>query len=580
MKRIKQLSKNLINQIAAGEVIERPASVVKELVENSIDAGANKIEISISNDCRNIRIADNGSGIHPDDIELAFSKHATSKILVEDDLWNISSLGFRGEALASMISVSKVTCTTRTKDFEYGTRVESQNSQIKKSQTGCAIGTIMEVEDLFFNQPARLKFLKSSKTEFLYIQEIINSIALANPSVAFILKNNGAAIINTSVNSDLLTRITDIYSTSFVDALKQIDKTDTLSNLQIKGYTTIPSYTRSSRKSIYTFINSRIVKCPVLLKAIDMAYKNMLPSGKYPFVVLNLNVSPEDVDVNAHPTKMEVRYKNPNQIFNFIYSAVGSALSNTEYQRTPESQNEDTAKVLAFSRASEDVVYVPEKSSFETSSSVFPIKSENIISNQQQKIGIDFDAAAGNLNSIKIVGQFKNTYILIENEDNLEIVDQHIADERYIYEKLKQKKECASQLLLISDIIDLEPTDVDILMKAKDKLNQFGYQIETVSATKIIFRKIPQMLSHVKPQDIVFELLENIKGDLDSLEEKIIITTACKAAVKAGQKLTVWQMEELIRKLRSTKNPYSCPHGRPISHTLPAKNVAEFFLRV
>lgn len=578
MKRINQLSVNLINQIAAGEVIERPASVVKELVENSIDAGATKIEVSISNECRNIRIADNGSGIHPDDIDLAFSKHATSKILNESDLWNISTLGFRGEALASIISIAKVTCTTRTKEFEYGTKVESQNSEVKKSQTGCAIGTIMEVNEIFFNQPARLKFLKSTKTEFIYIQELMQSIAISHPDVAFILKNNDSIIINTTPNSDLLTRISEIYSASFIDSLKEINKTDELSGLKISGYTSIPSYTRSSKKSIYTFINSRMVKCPVILKSIDLAYKNMLPSGKYPFVVINLTINPEDIDVNAHPTKREVRYKSPNQIFNFVQSSINLALTSSSYKEEKSYSNEET--ILPFysqeeiSKDDEDTIFISNPRDTEGMPRIFPLKEET-----QQKIGIDFDSLKTAGISEKIIGQFKNTYILIEQENGLEIVDQHIADERYLYEKLKQSKTASSQLLLISDIIDLEATDVDLLTQAKDKLNQFGYQIETLSTTQIIFRKIPQMLSHIKPQDILTELLENIRGDFDTLEEKIIITTSCKAAIKAGEKLSVWQMEELIKRWRATKHPYSCPHGRPISKTIQLKDIASFFLR-
>ena len=274
MGRIKQLDKNIINQIAAGEVIERPASVVKELVENSIDAGATKISIEITNECRNIRVADNGSGIHPDDIELAFTKHATSKLTDEESLFNIETLGFRGEALASIISIAKVTCTTRTKDFDYGTKVESENSVVKSSKIGCAQGTIMEVKDLFFNQPARLKFLKNQKTEFSYIQELVQSLAISHPEVAFILKNNGSDVIVTTQNADLLTRITQIYPANIIEELKEVRKTDVLTGISITGYVSVPSYTRSSKKSIYTFVNSRTVKCPILLKAIDIAYKN------------------------------------------------------------------------------------------------------------------------------------------------------------------------------------------------------------------------------------------------------------------------------------------------------------------
>lgn len=587
MGRIKQLSVNLINQIAAGEVIERPASVVKELVENSIDAGATKIEISISNDCRNIRIADNGCGIHPDDIQLAFTKHATSKLSDENGLFNIQTLGFRGEALASIISIAKVTCTTRTEEFDYGTKVESQNSVVKSSKTGCAKGTIMEVNDLFFNQPARLKFLKSSKTEFAYIQELIQSLAISHPEVAFILKNNNVPVITTTQNADLLTRITEIYPPSILDELKEVKKTDVLSAISISGFVSVPTYTRSSKKSIYTFVNSRTVKCPILLKAIDIAYKNMMPSGRYPFVVINIDISPEDVDVNAHPTKREIRYKNPNQIFNFVQSAVSYALTAVKQEEPKYEQKSDN--VVNFSKSITDI---PVKND-DVEDEIFPF-SANVGKNEekldfepvedvtQTKMDINFDTAS-KLKQVNVIGQYNNTYILVENDDNLEIIDQHIAEERYIYEKLKKQKEVASQLLIISDVLDVEPEEVEILNSAKTQLAKFGYQIETISNTQIIFKKIPQVLSQVKPKDILSELLENLKhspeNDLDTIEERILITTSCKASVKAGEKLTLWQMEEIVKKLRTTKNPYTCPHGRPISHFIPLKEVASFFDR-
>ena len=326
MARIVQLSKNVINQIAAGEVIERPYSVVKELTENSIDAGASKISIEISNECRNIRVADNGSGIHPDDILLAFSKHATSKITSGEDLYSVRTMGFRGEALASIISISKVTCTTRTKDFDYGTKVECENSEVKKAQTGCAVGTIMDIRDLFYNIPARLKFLKSPKTEFSYINELIQSIALAHPDVSFELKNNGKIVLKTTGQGDTLQTAKEIFGEETAKNLKEVLKTDKISNLKISGYISTPDYTRSSKKDYYTYVNSRSVKCPIFQKAIDMVYRDLIGS-KYPFVILNLEIPPEDVDVNVHPQKKEVRYKNPNQIFNFIYSSIDMALA-------------------------------------------------------------------------------------------------------------------------------------------------------------------------------------------------------------------------------------------------------------
>jgi len=586
MGRIKQLSVNLINQIAAGEVIERPASVVKELVENSIDAGATRIEISISNECRNIRIADNGSGIHPDDIELAFSKHATSKLQDEEGLFNIQTLGFRGEALASIISIAKVTCTTRTEDFDYGTKVESQNSVIKSFKTGCAKGTIMEVNDLFFNQPARLKFLKSQKTEFAYIQELVQSLAISNPDIAFILKNNNSCVITTTQNAELLTRITEIYSSDIINELKEIKKTDLITGIKITGYVSLPSYTRSSKKSVYTFVNSRIVKCPVIMKAIDTAYKNMMPAGRYPFVVLNLEINPEEIDVNAHPTKREIRYKNPNQIFNFVHSAVSYALSaENRILEEPAPSN-----IIPFTKTLNDVIDVKEDDEADDAF-IFPLNIKKpeekmefnpVEQSEQKKMEIEFETPS-DIKRVNVIGQFKNTYILVENDDNLEIIDQHIAEERYIYEKLKKQKQIASQLLIISDVLDVEPVDIELLDNAKVQLIKFGYQIEKISDSQIIFKKIPQVLSNVKPKDILSELLKNLKdspeNELDTMEERILITTSCKAAIKAGDKLTLWQMEEIVKKLRTTKNPYTCPHGRPISHFIPLKDVASFFAR-
>ncbi|MBQ3641300.1 DNA mismatch repair endonuclease MutL, partial [bacterium] len=412
MNRIKQLSVNLINQIAAGEVIERPASVVKELVENSIDAGATKIDISVSNECRNIRVADNGSGIHPDDIELAFKKHATSKLQDENSLFNIETLGFRGEALASIISIAKVTCTTRTKDFDYGTQVQSENSVVNASKTGCAIGTIMEVKDIFYNQPARLKFLKNEKTEFSYIQEYVQALAISHPEIAFSLNNNGESIIKTTHNADLLTRITELYNTDIINELKPIYKTDVLSGLKITGFASVPSYTRSNKKSIFTFVNSRMVKCPIILKAIDLAYKNMLPQGRYPFVVINLEINPNDVDVNAHPTKREIRYKNTNQIFAFVQGSVNGALNATEnipYNKTKTVEEHKTYKLP-------DADYTTASSDTNTQ---FPINyTRKIVDKpyvppqiEQKTMEINFEKTEP-IERIKIVGQFKDTYIL------------------------------------------------------------------------------------------------------------------------------------------------------------------------
>ena len=368
MGRIIQLSKNVINQIAAGEVIERPFSVVKELVENSIDAGATRISIEVANECRDLRIADNGSGIHPEDILLAFSKHATSKIQDSEDLYDIKTMGFRGEALASIISISKLTCTTRTKDFDYGTKVECQNSEVKQTQTGCAVGTIMEIKDLFYNIPARLKFLKSPKTELAYITEFIQAIALIHPEISFELKFNGKTVLKTTAQNEQIQTIKEVFSNEVSSNLKPVLRTDKLSGLRITGFVSSPDYTRSSKKDYYMYVNSRIVKCPAFQKSIDLVYKNLIGNTRYPFIILNLEIPPSDVDVNVHPTKKEVRYKNPNQIFNFIYTSVDAALKSIREVEQPVSFVTQEEKVEEPSSNSSDDIYV---SSNESISSLF-----------------------------------------------------------------------------------------------------------------------------------------------------------------------------------------------------------------
>lgn len=600
LKRIQQLSRQLINQIAAGEVIERPASVVKELVENSIDAGATKIEVEISKDCLSLRVSDNGTGIHPDDIELAFSKHATSKISNADDLFDIHTMGFRGEALASIISISKVTCTTRTKDHETGTKVECEESNVKKSPFGCAIGTTMEIKDLFYNTPVRQKFLKSERTELATIAEILQSIAIANPDVSITMINDGKTPVKTSGSGDLLCVLTEIYSNSIANELKKINKKDELSKLHATGFCSTPDFTRSTKKSIYVFVNNRVVKCPVILKAIDTAYKNMLPGGKYPFVCINLQIPPNDVDVNVHPTKKEVRYKNPNQIFNFIYSSILDALSSFKMPELPKndtvipfgnyntlSQNSESAMEIRQDEDDDDAVYVGD-STFqqikEKNEQQFGKLSSPSYEMNVKQIDLDIPVSAQVEENINIIGQYRNTYIIFEEDEELKIVDQHIADERYIFEQLQkqldvEKKDIPSQLLLISDVLSLEPADVSLVMENSSKLEKFGFSIEQVSQREIIFKKIPQVIAHVKVRDILSDILENLQGDLNNLEEKMLVTMSCKAAVKAGAELNLWQMEELIKKWKTTKLPYTCPHGRPIVHSFSEKEIAAFFQR-
>lgn len=594
MARIKQLSKHLINQIAAGEVIERPSSVVKELTENSVDAGATKISIEINNDCRDIRVADNGCGIYPDDIMLAFSKHATSKIATDEDLFNIHTLGFRGEALSSIISISKLTCTTRTADFDTGTKVKCENSEVKQVETGCAIGTIMDIRDLFYNIPARLKFLKSSNTEFSYIQELVQSIALAHPECSFELKKNGKIVLKTSGQNNLLQTIKEVYSTDIISNLKEVLKTDQLAGMKISGYVSTPNYTRSSKKGYHIYINGRTVKCPVFQKAIDTAYKNLIANGKYPFVVLNLELPPADVDVNVHPTKKEVRYKNTNQVFNFIFASIQAGLTNYIERQSARSfdpqsftpQPVQQSNVVDFVQPKlessgeiyfdkkDDTIYVSDKLMQEEEEN-FSQQKEEKTEQRQFFVPVEKEPEPEE----NIIGQYKNTYILVEKEDGLEIIDQHIAEERYIYEKLMAEKNIVSQMLFVSDVVPVSSTEAELIKENIDKFEKFGFGIEFLKENELIFRKVPQMIAKVNPKEILADILANIEGNIDRLEEHILITTACKASVKAGQKLSTWQMQEIVKKWRTTKMPYTCPHGRPVVKFFPHKEIAGFFQR-
>ncbi|MEI7475585.1 MAG: DNA mismatch repair endonuclease MutL [bacterium] len=597
MKRVKQLSENLINQIAAGEVIERPASVVKELIENSIDAGAYKIEIEISNECRNIRIADNGSGIHKDDLKLAFSRHATSKIYSQDDLWRISSLGFRGEALASISSVAKVSCLSRTADSAVGYKVICENSNIEISETGCSIGTIMDIKDLFYNVPARVKFLKKAQTEFAYIAETIESTALANPHVAITLIYKGNTVIKTSGNIDLKETISEIFSKELLNELFEVNKLDEPFKYYVNGYVSTPSYTRGNRKSYYVFINGRSVKCQFISKSIDNAYRDLIPSGRFPFVVINLSVPPNEIDVNAHPTKKEIRYANTNQVFGFIYAAikqaVESGLRGTSNRLLPTS--DDTFETL---EKTENITFVktfePDYSQNSISFNFDSFKEKNSYQVEEVQAAVDFYKPIAEIVSPKefyqfketeiiekpkIIGQFHNTYILIEESDGFSIIDQHIAHERTIYEQLKQKRQLASQLIISTQEIGLNYSDFSKLLDNKNLLADFGIEFEEIGNNKIILRKIPQILSNEPHDEIISSILEAMSHDIQSIENEILISISCKSAVKANEKLPIPQMERLIQDWQNTPNNQTCPHGRVISHKISLKEVAGYFGR-
>lgn len=626
MKRIKLLPENLINQIAAGEVIERPASAVKELVENSIDAGAKKVEIEIANSARDIRVADNGHGIHKDDLALAFSRHATSKIQNQKDLWSINTLGFRGEALASIISVAKVSCITRTTEEESGLKAECKDSEVKISETGCAVGTIMEVKDLFYNIPARLKFLKQPQTELSNITEILQNIAISHPEVAINLVHKKHSIIKTSGSSDLAVTISEIHSKDLIKELSEVNFEDKQFDLKIKGFISNPDFTRSNKKAVYVFVNGRTVRCPIISKAIDTALKDLIPAGKYPFAALNIIMPANEIDVNVHPSKKELKYTKPNLIFNFVYSAIKNALegksSFNNLKLVPQVKQEDE---ISFNSTdvNSSLSESPKESNFTDFSRFADLRDDEVVEisvpvriAEQEIFQNKIELTPENNEKIyvekpKIIGQLNNTYVLIETDEGLQVIDQHIAHERYLYEQLKENKTNASQLLLTSELIKPETEQVLMLQENLGLLAKYGFELEffplnlnndsdsqssedifqalthisqeagndnQVSGVKL--KRIPQMLANKNPEKIIFDLIEAIQTTPENMENEMLERIACSAAVKAGEKLTIWQMEELITNWLQTKFNKTCPHGRKISHTIPTKEIAKFFGRM
>jgi DNA mismatch repair protein MutL len=445
----------------------------------------------------------------------------------------------------------------------------------------------MEVKDLFYNTPVRLKFLKKSQTEYSNIIEVMQGIAISNPSVAINLIHKGNSSLKTTGSGDFGIAISEVYSKDLIRELAKVSKEDKTEGIKIQGYTSNPDFTRSNKKAIYTFVNGRNVKCPVLIKAVDTAFKDFIPSGRYPFVVLNLVIQGEQVDVNVHPSKRELRYTNPNLVFNFTYSSIRSALENTPSQ----AKIYPVRPVFKETNSFEPAVFSGQNSKYEAKTHALAPDSVNFSEMREQiEKSIDFykpeqkritdlEFEEKNAEKPKIIGQYLNTYILLETSEGLTIIDQHIAHERTLYDRLKSSKEVASQLLLTSDVIELEPSDVSLLLESRETLEKYGYCIEPVSEREIIFKQVPQMLAGKHPEKIINELIEAVKSSIDSIEDNILASTACHASVKAGEKLSIWQMEELVINWQKTIFPKTCPHGRKICHLIPIKELAGFFGR-
>lgn len=634
--KISVLPDHIASQIAAGEVIERPASVVKEFVENSIDAGASKIEVTISLDCRDIRVADNGCGMEADDAALAFQRHATSKLKSADDLWRLDSLGFRGEALPSIASVSHMTCTTRQTEAMSGYRVQYQDGNISVSETGCAPGTVMEVTDLFYNVPARLSFLKKPATEFGHIQETVQALAIAHPHIAFTLVKQDEVVLRSLGSGDLSRAVVEVGHFSGRESLIEVTAGDADSEIQLHGYIARPLHFRGDRKGILTVVNKRPVRCALTYRALDYAYSDLIPRGKSPLAVMTMRINPAKVDVNVHPSKKELRYTEGNETYITVQRAIAGALREATRHQSHRVESERFAESVAYASAPSARSYqvqeafpaeplhavqegtdvsisvieqTPLARSFESQPYVAPqninahFRTEQVREHsdvKQEVKQIDFvedlrlakaasrggvagtdvkEDGAGNEFGLltdlpadwRIAGYIHNTYIFIETAEGMEIVEQHIAHERTLYERILARQTVRGrvtdevQTFLVSQPLDLSPEQKALLDENFELLNNLGFDFKRDVDGSVAATQVPLELVGKNYGVVIQDLLGQISGaDKADLQLEASKSLACQAAVKNGMSLSPDALKKLLIDWLNTPRNDTCPHGRPI----------------
>lgn len=591
MRKIKVLDQNTINKIAAGEVVDRPSSVVKELLENAIDAQATSITIEIKEGGISfIRITDNGQGIPKEDIRSAFLRHSTSKIDNADDLLTISSLGFRGEALSSIAAVSQVEMISKQPEDLTGARyiIEGGN-EISFNEIGAPSGTSFIIRNLFYNVPARKKFLKSPQTEAGYIYTIIEKIALSNPNISIRFINNNTNRLFTSGNGDLKNIIYGIFGKDAAYQLYEINtKKD---NVSISGYIGKPEFSRGNRDHETFFINGRYIKSTLISKSVEDAYRPYVMNHKYPFTVLNITMDGSLVDVNVHPSKMEIRIKNQEDFYDFLFRAVKEALQ--EKENIPQIRefhkpviNISTSNSEPFSFEKKDI------EPFETKriELIKETPSYNEFPVQQIEMFQDHFLDSKSVSRHRIIGEIFDTYWLVEFDEKLFIIDQHAAHEKVLYERVMKSltdRTHTSQRLVIPMIVSLTMTEEDLLLKVMSQFQKIGYEIENFGGNEYVIRAIPDNLFSINTKELFLSILDNLAEDFKKNQvvenpfvlEKIA-SLSCKAAVKGNMKLTPMEVDRLINELLTLDNPYHCPHGRPTIISMSHQELSKKFKRI
>jgi DNA mismatch repair protein MutL len=592
MNKIKILSPSEAQKIAAGECVERPANIVKELVENSIDAGASSISIFIEQAGKKlIRVVDDGYGLSPEDALLCFLPHATSKITSVDDLETISSFGFRGEALASISAVSQVKLITRSKETStngVGTQIEySQCSLINQSEVASAQGTDIQVHELFYNTPARKKFLKQDETEWNQILSLFQAFCLSHLQISFKLHHDGKLALNAPAAPNLKDRISQLWDFNIAQNVIQLQPATMPEWLKIEGYISHQSFWRYNRNHIFFFVNGRWIKNIELSKALVKSYLNVLPPGRFPAGFIFIKTESNLVDVNVHPKKEEVRFIKPVTVENALFNSVKQTLEQQVTQKLAP-----TFTQLQFEQQPQNLTPPSFENYIFTPSpySLFSAKSEDS-NRQEKKLAQDqqqtFEPIVAMPNQ-KIIGQLFNTYILIENKDEFIVVDQHAAHERILYEKYLKNFELKDGIkLLFPETVELQTQSMQRIMEHQDFFASQGFELEPISDTTIAIRSTPTKLNKQSIRELIVEAVEFIKENdqLDTeefrkkLNEHVHSQAACKAAIKAGDILTQEQMQKLITDLSKTEKRFICVHGRPTIWTISKDSIERQFKR-
>lgn len=622
MSKINVLDKSTIDKIAAGEVVDRPSSIVKELMENAIDAKASAVTVEIKEGgISYIRITDNGEGIRKSDIKTAFLRHATSKIKTSADLLSIHSLGFRGEALSSIAAVSQVECISKTPDDLTGLRYSIEGGEEKGiEEVGAPFGTTFIIRNLFYNTPARRKFLKSKTTEASYIAAIVEKIALSNPgiSIRFIVNSNSK--LHTSGNG----RLKDIIYTIFgKDVASNIIETDSqFENMKIKGYIGKPVVTRGNRNNMVYFINGRYIKSKIINSAIEDAYKPYIMQHNYPFCVLDFLIDPELIDVNVHPSKMEIRFENQNDVYNFFYNTVSDLLKTKEFineVKYDEDEKKDE-KIVSEPSLYDNQVIKPALNVRKTEKPPEPFETRRIekIKEELSYKSLNILNDESNLNSLpdldvvkkietgsqqelfdgrflskkekmkhKMIGQLFDTYWLIEYNTSLYIVDQHAAHEKVLYERTMTKlknKEFTSQQLNPPIILTLSMEEEMLIKKFEANFKELGFEIEHFGGKEYAVYAVPDNMYSIGSEELLRDIIDNLDENSTSLKSELITekiaSMSCKAAVKGNNKLSFREADELISELLTLDNPYNCPHGRPTIISMSRYELEKKFKRI